>query len=569
MLSELYIENLAVIQKAEIPFGQNFNVFTGETGAGKSILINGINAVLGKRISKDIVRSGCEKATVTAMFRDLTPETLRKLEELGISCDDDELMISREISADGGSTARINSRTAPVSAVREIGETLIDIHGQHDNRILMYPEKHIEIIDGFSGLGEVLEDYRVSFRELQNTARKIKQLAVSEQEKQERAEFLRQFIAEIGALELDNENEDTEIENEFVIASNSKTLSDMLFRSHVAITGGDDTSGIIESINGVITELSDFTEIMPEISQLNDRLDAAMLEIEDIGMELSRLIDKVDIDEERLDYLSDRREKLNTVKKRYLCSLGEIISRYNSYVKEAEEAEGISGEIEKLSERKNELLVEVTKKAEHLSELRAGSAEKLTKSIAEELKFLDMPNVKICFEHTKGKLTSGGMDTMEMLISVNPGEPPKPIAKIASGGELSRIMLAIKNVIAEKEDIPTMIFDEIDTGISGRAAQKVGVKLRQVSRSRQIICVTHLSQIAVMADNHLLIEKTSDSDNTYTSVTQLDNEKRVSEIARILGGEHITQITLDNAAEQLEGKEKIYNEILGGTGEIR
>ena len=563
MLSELYIENLAVIQKAEIPFTGNFNVFTGETGAGKSILINGINAVLGKRVSKDIVRSGCEKAVVTAMFRNLTSDTLKKLDELGIACEDDELMITREISADGGSTARINSRTAPISAVREIGETLIDIHGQHDNRILMYPEKHIEIIDGFSGLGEVLEDYRESFRELQNTARKIKQLAVSEQEKQERAEFLKQFISEIGELELENENEDTEIESEYVIASNSKLLSDVLFRSHAAIAGYEDSSGIIENINGIIGELSDFTEIMPEISQLNDRLNAAMLEVEDIGMELSRLLDKVDIDEERLDYLSDRREKLNTVKKRYMCSLGELISRYDSYVKEAEEAEGISGEIERLSERKKELLTTVTKKAEKLSELRDDSAKRLTESISQELKFLDMPNVKIGFDHTKGKLTSAGMDSMEMMISVNPGEPPKPIAKIASGGELSRIMLAIKNVIAEKEDIPTMIFDEVDTGISGRAAQKVGVKLRQVSKSRQIICVTHLSQIAVMGDNHLLIEKTSDFDSTYTNVTRLDEEKRVSEIARILGGEHITQTTLDNAAEQLEGREKIYSEILG------
>ena len=562
MLSELYIENLAVIQKAEIPFRENFNVFTGETGAGKSILINGINAVLGKRVSKDIVRSGCEKAVITAMFRKLTPETLEKLKELGISCDDDELMITREISADGGSTARINSRTAPVSVIREIGETLIDIHGQHDNRILMYPEKHIEIIDGFSELGEVLEDYRESFRELQSTARRIKQLSVSEQEKQERAEFLKQFISEIGGLELENENEDSEIESEYVIASNSKLLSDVLFRSHAAIAGFEDNSGITESISGVIGELADFTEIMPEISQISERLDAAMLEIEDIGTELSRLMDKVDIDEERLDYLSDRREKLNTVKKRYLCSLGELISRYDSYVKEAEEAEGISGEIERLSERKKELLALVTKKAEKLSELRAKSAERLTESISEELKFLDMPNVKICFEHTKGKLTSGGMDSMELMISVNPGEPPKPIAKISSGGELSRIMLAIKNVIAEKEDIPTMIFDEIDTGISGRAAQKVGVKLRQVSKSRQIICVTHLSQIAVMGDNHLLIEKTSDSDSTYTNVTQLDGEERVAEIARILGGEHITQTTLDNAAEQLDGREKIYNEIL-------
>ena len=554
MLSELYIENLAVIQKAEIPFTGNFNVFTGETGAGKSILINGINAVLGKRVNKDIVRSGCEKAVVTAMFRGLSGETLDKLKEFGIDCENDELMITREISADGGSTARINSRTAPVSTVKEIGETLIDIHGQHDNRILMYPEKHIEIIDGYAELGDILEDYRMSFRELQSTARKIKQLSLSEQERQDKLEYIRRFIEDIGSLELESENEDSEVESEYVIASNSKALADVIMRSKMAVSGYEDSEGIAEKISGINSELSDYAEIL---------LESAMVELQDIGDELSGLYDKIDIDEERMDYLSDRREKLNSAKKRYSCTLGELISRYNEYTSEAEAAEGCSKEIERLSERKKELLIEVTKKAEKLSELRENSAKKLTESIAEELKFLDMPDVKICFEHNKGKLTSNGMDIMEMMISVNPGEPPKPIAKIASGGELSRIMLAIKNVIAEKEDIPTMIFDEIDTGISGRAAQKVGVKLRQISKARQIICVTHLSQIAVMADNHLLIEKTRSSDSTFTNVSKIDGEQRISEIARILGGELITGTTLENAAEQLNGREKIYNEILG------
>ncbi len=563
MLSELYIENLAVIQKAEIPFTGNFNVFTGETGAGKSILINGINAVLGKRVNKDIVRSGCEKAVVTAMFRGLSGETSDKLKEFGIDCENDELMITREISADGGSTARINSRTAPVSIVKEIGETLIDIHGQHDNRILMYPEKHIEIIDGYAELGDILEDYRTSFRELQSTARKIKQLSLSEQERQDKLEYIRRFIDDIGSLELDSENEDSEVESEYVIASNSKALADVIMRSKMAVSGYEDSEGIAEMISGINSELSDYAEILPELSAISERLESAMVELQDIGDELSGLYDKIDIDEERMDYLSDRREKLNSAKKRYSCTLGELISRYEEYTSEAEAAEDCSKEIERLSERKKELLIEVTKKAEKLSELRENSAEKLTECIAEELKFLDMPDVKICFEHNKGKLTSNGMDIMEMMISVNPGEPPKPIAKIASGGELSRIMLAIKNVIAEKEDIPTMIFDEIDTGISGRAAQKVGVKLRQISKARQIICVTHLSQIAVMADNHLLIEKTRSSGSTFTNVSKIDGEQRISEIARILGGELITGTTLDTAAEQLNGREKIYNEILG------
>ena len=562
MLSELYIENLAVIQKAEIPLTESFNVFTGETGAGKSILVGGINAVLGKRISRDMVRSGCEKATVSAMFRHLTPGTVRKLSELGISCEDDELMITREISADGGSSARINSKAAPISAVRELGETLIDVHGQHDNKILMYPEKHINIIDDYAELHGQLDDYRKSFRELQDTARRIKKLAVLETEKQQRVEYLNRFLAEVGELELENENEDTEIENEFTVANNSSVLAETITRSHMAVCGSEDSTGMTESIDSVISDLAEYSDIMPSLSPLINRLDAARIELSDIGDELTRLLDGIDVDEQRLEYLSDRREKLYSIKKRYSCTLAELIARYDSYSGEAKEIAGCAKEIQDLTKAKNRLLAEVSEKAEKLSEARSAASGRFTEKIAEELKFLDMPNVKILFRHEKGKLTANGMDVMELMISVNAGEPPKPIAKIASGGELSRIMLAIKNVVAEKEDTPTMIFDEIDTGVSGRAAQKIGVKLRQVSKTRQVICVTHLSQIAVMADNHLLIEKTSLEDSTVTSVTQLDRSQRVGEIARILGGEHITKTTLDNAAEQLDGQEKIYNEIL-------
>ena len=562
MLSELYIENLAVIQKAEIPLTESFNVFTGETGAGKSILVGGINAVLGKRISWDLVRSGCEKATVSAMFRHLTPGTVSKLSELGISCEDDELMITREISADGGSSARINSKAAPISAVRELGETLIDVHGQHDNKILMYPEKHINIIDDYADLHGQLDDYRKSFRELQDTARRIKKLAVLETEKQQRVEYLNRFLAEVGELELENENEDIEIENEFTVANNSSVLAETISRSHMAVCGSEDSTGMTESIDSVIGDLAEYSDIMPALSPLINRLDAARIELSDIGDELSRLLDGIDVDEQRLEYLSDRREKLYSVKKRYSCTLAELIARYDSYSGEAKEIAGCAKEIQVLTEAKNRLLAEVSEKAEKLSEARSAASGRFTEKIAEELKFLDMPNVKILFRHEKGKLTANGMDIMELMISVNAGEPPKPIAKIASGGELSRVMLAIKNVSAEKEDTPTMIFDEIDTGVSGRAAQKIGVKLRQVSKTRQVICVTHLSQRAVMADNHLLIETTNLEDSTVTSVTQLDRSQRVGEIARILGGEHITKTTLDNAAEQLDGQEKIYNEIL-------
>ncbi|MDE6762455.1 MAG: AAA family ATPase, partial [Oscillospiraceae bacterium] len=337
MLSELYIENLAVIQKAEIPLTESFNVFTGETGAGKSILVGGINAVLGKRISRDVVRSGCEKAVVSAMFRHLTPATVSKLSELGISCEDDELMITREISADGGSSARINSKAAPISAVRELGETLIDVHGQHDNKILMYPEKHINIIDDYAELHGQLEDYKKSFRDLQDTARKIKKLAVLENEKQQRIEYLNRFLEEVGELELEDENEDTDIENEFTVANNSSVLAETISSSHAAVCGSENSSGMTEIIDSVIGNLSEYSDIMPSLSTLVNRLEAAKIELSDIGDELTRLLDGIDVDEQRLEYLSDRREKLYSITKRYSCTLAELIARYNSYSGEAKE----------------------------------------------------------------------------------------------------------------------------------------------------------------------------------------------------------------------------------------
>lgn len=562
MLNELCIENLAVIKQAVIPFTDDFNVFTGETGAGKSILINGINAVLGKRVSKDIVRSGCEKAVVTALFADLSDETKAKLDEYDIDHSDDELLITRVISADGGSTARINSRTSSVSVLREIGLTLVDVHGQHDNQILMYPEKHIHIVDNYAELDRDIEDYRTSFKKLQEVSRTIKKLAMDEQSKSERLETLNIIINDISEAEIADENEDVRVENEFKVISNSHIISEMLSRAVVMLAGDDDSVGITESVEQSVNEMKRYTDIMPQLEQLSERLKSLKIEAADIGEELSHLNDSIDVDGERLAYLEDRRFKLAAVKKKYGPELSDVISKYSNALSEAGQIEGSSDEIKKLLEEKNALLVEVSDKAKALSSKRRDAAQKLSSRIEEELRFLDMPNVKLGFEQTEGKLTNMGMDSMEMMISVNTGEPPKPIAKIASGGELSRIMLAIKNVIAEKDDVPTMIFDEIDTGVSGRAAQKIGVKLREISRKRQVLCVTHLSQIAVMADSHLLIEKNTDGDRTFTTVNRLEKSQRVSEIARILCGDSITDTALKNAEEQLDSREEIYSELL-------
>ena len=563
MLCELCIENLAVIEHAVIPFSDDFNVFTGETGAGKSILINGINAVLGKRVSKDIVRSGCDKASVTALFKGLSAETKEKLDEFGIDHSDDELLITRTISSDGGSGVRINLRTSSVSVLKEIGITLIDVHGQHDNRILMYPEKHIDIVDNFAGIQSDIEDYRESFHKLQNISRRIKKLSDNESEKLSRLDALRVMTNEIKEAQISDENEDEKIDNEFNVISNSSAISKTLSSAAEEISGDDDNDGICGVINDIITELKRYSDIMPSLDEISSRLDSLKIEAADIADQIKSLNDSIDVDESRLSYLDNRRDTLISIKKKYGPELKDVIEKYTSAQNEAAELIDNTEEIKRISAERNELLKEVSAKAKSLSQKRREAADQLSSKIENELKFLDMPNVKLEISQTLGKLTSSGMDSMEMLISVNAGEPPKPIAKIASGGELSRIMLAIKNVTAEKDDVPTMIFDEIDTGVSGKAAQKIGVKLREISRSRQVLCVTHLSQIAVMADSHLFIEKKTKDNRTFTEVSVLDKDSRAGEIARIMGGDNITDSTLKAAKEQLSSRDEIYNRMLG------
>lgn len=562
MLCELCIENLAVIEHAVIPFSNDFNVFTGETGAGKSILINGINAVLGKRVSKDIVRSGCDKASVTALFNGLSAETKEKLDEFGIDHSDDELLITRMISSDGGSGVRINSRTSSVSVLKEIGVTLIDVHGQHDNRILMYPEKHIDIVDNFAGIQSEIEDYRESFHKLQNISRRIKKLSDNESDKLSRLETLRVMTNEIKEAQISDENEDEKIDNEFNVISNSSAISKTLSSAAEEISGDDDNDGICGVINDIITDLKHYSDIMPSLDEISSRLDSLKIEAADIADQIKSLNDSIDVDESRLSYLDNRRDTLISVKKKYGPELKDVIEKYTLAQNEAAELIDNTEEIKRISAERNELLKEVSAKAKSLSQKRREAADQLSSKIENELKFLDMPNVKLEISQTLGKLTSSGMDSMEILISVNAGEPPKPIAKIASGGELSRIMLAIKNVTAEKDDVPTMIFDEIDTGVSGKAAQKIGVKLREISRSRQVLCVTHLSQIAVMADSHLFIEKKTKDNRTFTEVSVLDKDSRAGEIARIMGGDNITDSTLKAAKEQLSSRNEIYNRML-------
>lgn len=551
MLSELYIENLAVIEKATIDFSDKLNVFTGETGAGNSILINGINAILGQRVTKDIVRTGTDKAVISALFTDIGDNVLQVLDELGISAEDGQLFLTREIRSDGGSVARVNSRAVNVSVLKAIGETLVTIHGQHDNQILMAPERHIEILDSYAESEALIEDYHSSFRELQSIAKKINKIKTEQSKKEFRMAELADIVEEINALNI-HEGEDKEIEAELNISKNAVAISEALYMAKQLLSGDDDTDGAVEMTQRASKSVEEYTDIMTEISPIYDRLSSAAIEMEDISEEIGSLLDSLDIDPKRYDYLNQRSDELRRIMKKYGPELDDVLTTLENSQNELDELSGAEQSLDELNKEKERLLAEVSRKAKALSDHRKKAGERFVSQVTEELEFLNMPKVKLVVQQKTGKLTINGMDSIEFLISANLGEEPKPIAKIASGGELSRIMLALKNVIAEKDSIGTLIFDEIDTGVSGRAAQKIGIKLKQISRLRQVLCVTHLAQMAVMADNHLLIEKNIQGDRTVTTVRTLDHEQRKYEIARIMGGENITELMLENAEQYLK-----------------
>lgn len=549
MLRELHIENLAIIENSTIELGSRLNVFTGETGAGKSILIGGINAVLGQRASRDLVRAGAEKAYISAVFDNVPSDAVKILRDAGIE-PEEQLIISREISADGRSTARINSRAVSVSVIRDIGNFLINIHGQHDSQVLLDPSKHLGILDGFAQTEDVLADYQASFRELQSTAREISKLRQTAREKAQRSAYLQSVVNDIGPLAIE-EGEDDAVEERFKIIDNAVEISRAVRAAITLLTGGDDSDGASALIDSALSEILDNQELMPKLKPLCERLGSVSIEVGDISDELSKLEGSLDIDSSEYARLSARRDELNRIKRRYGPTLSEVLKLYNDSAEELEKLNGSELELDELIKRRDSMLASVSKKAEKLSALRKEAAQRFKNEVEGELKFLNMPDVRIEVMFERGKLTSTGMDGVEFLISANRGEEPKPMARISSGGELSRIMLALKSVLADRDGVPTLIFDEIDSGVSGRAAQKIGIKLREISRRRQVICVTHLAQIAIVGDNHILIEKHSVGQRTAAQITPLDFEGRKLEIARILGGDNITETVLRDAEEQL------------------
>lgn len=551
MLAELEIENLAVIAHARIPFSPHLNVFTGETGAGKSILIHGIHAVLGQRVTRDIVRTGCKKAVITALFTKLSPAVCAKLDALSISHEDDELLLTREIAADGGSAARVNGHTTTVSVLREIGSTLINIHGQHDNQVLLSPECHLQILDAFGGDDTRLHRYQESFRALQQTAKRLNHLGKLEQEKAHRRQYLRHLVQDVEDLGLEA-GEESALEEELELLQHVGGISSALQNAEELLSGEESGGTAVDRTEEAAEELSAITELRSDFSALYERLNTVRIEVEDIAAECRNLREQLDMDPARYAQVTKRLQEIRVLGKQYQCTGDELMQQYQQAEEELQQMQSDAAEIEALREEKKQLLEQVSTQAKELSEYRAQLLERFAAQVTEQLAFLNMPNVVLTGKHTMGKLTIHGMDNLEFLISANRGEEPRPLARIASGGELSRIMLALKCVIADRDSIPTLIFDEIDTGVSGKAAQKIGMKLREVGQLRQVLCVTHLSQIAVMADHHLMIEKQTDCGRTETHVMPLTEEGRIREIARIMGGENPSELLLRSAREELE-----------------
>lgn len=548
MLRELSIENLAVIEKASAQFDGNFNVFTGETGAGKSILIGGINAILGQRTNKDIVRTGAPKAVITALFDDVSQSVLDKLSEMGFEASDGELMLMREITADGKSTARINGRSATAAMLREIGSMLVDVHGQHENRLLMSQDNQRDILDSYGGIGAALADYREKFRSFSQISKRIHKLQSEDETRVLKVARLTSIVEELEALDLEKGEGDA-LEAELAKCRNFVKIQSALYSAYNCFNG-EESVGALDLLRKAMNMLSSVSQFMPEADALAKRIEDILPEVEDIAAEISANTND-DGGAAREASLEDRVSQLKHAKRKYNMDADTLVDYLDECRSELLELDGADGELEQLLSQKHELAEEVKSRAAAITELRVKAAEKLSAEICEQLKFLDMPNVRIVISVERDKVTINGMDKVEMLISANAGEAPKPINKIASGGELSRIMLAIKSVLADNDDIPTLIFDEVDAGISGRAAQKVGIKLAETAQKRQVLCITHLAQIASQAQHHLLIEKHTEGERTFTHIQPLDFEGRKAELARIIDGDGSSESSLKAAEEML------------------
>ena len=550
MLSSLQIENVAVIQKAEVHFEPGLNVLTGETGAGKSILIDSINAILGNRTSKDLVRTGAAKAVIRAAFEQVPPAVLDKLEQSGYERSE-ALLLSREITAEGKSSCRINGMPATAAVLRELCGGLININGQHDSVGLLNPAHHLGILDDYAQNRTVFQEYYALYRELVRVKRELDALITDEVEKQRKIDLLQYQVQEIEDAGL-TAGEEQALENRRKVLSNASAIRDRLAQSYALLSGSDDAAGAVDLLGEASNAVDAAAQLDPALTAAAGQLLDLYYNAKDVAADLIGRLDTYDTNDAELDEVEQRLDLLYRLKRKYGSTVEDVIAFGQKAREELDNIQHSQQRHDALQAEKLRLYTKAREKAEVLTQTRLKAFEELNTRISGTLDFLNMPGVRMTLRHTRGPLASHGQDSVEFYISTNPGEAPKPLAKIASGGELSRITLAIKNAMADKDAVPTVIYDEIDSGVSGKAAGRIGEVLRQSAQGHQILCITHTAQIAALADCHLLIQKNVSNERTYTEIHPLDENGRVEALARLISGDHVTELSRANAREMLQ-----------------
>jgi len=552
MLSLLHIENIAIIQSADIRFDSGFNVLTGETGAGKSIVIDAISAVLGERTSRELIRTGAKSALVDAVFTGPLPTAWMTAN--GYPDPGEELMLQREIQGDGRNVCRVNGRPLTVAQLRELGRQLLDIHGQHDGQQLLDPSCHLGYLDSFGKTGPLLEDYRESYRAVSDLRRQISGLEMDEAERSRRVDTLKYQIGELERAQL-RSGEDEELDARKMLLRGAGKLMDALQQAQLALLGGEDSSGACDLIGEAEGAVRSVSKLGPQLEGLVEKLTALRYAADDAAETVRDLGEELDFAPEELDQLESRLDVLYRLKKKYGPTVDDMLDYLERCRQELDQIQYADDTIQRLEIELDRAKKLASQKGAALTAARKEAADRLQERVQEELRQLDMPKVQFQTEFAPSAGTDGmddtGMDQVQFLMSANLGEALKPIQKVASGGELARIMLALKNVLAEDDSIGSLVFDEVDTGVSGRAAQKVAEKMADVARRKQVLCVTHLPQIAAMADTHFSVEKGEHEGRTYTKVTRLDHQGRQEELARLMGGASITDALRNTAAELL------------------
>ena len=549
MLSSLQIENVAVIQKANVHFEKGLNVLTGETGAGKSILIDSINAILGNRTSKDLVRTGAAKAVIRAAFEDVPPAVLDSLEKAGYERSE-ALLLSREITAEGKSTCRINGMPATAAVLRELCGGLININGQHDSVGLLNPARHEGILDAYAQNSAEYQAYYAIYRELVGVKKTLDAMITDENEKQRRIDLLSYQVQEIDDAGLTAGEEQT-LESRRKVLANASTIRARIAQCYALLSGGDEAPGAVDLLGEASNAVDAAAQLDGELSAGAGQLLDLYYTAKDVAADLIGRLDAYDTNDAELDEIEQRIDLIYKLRRKYGDTVEDILAFGERARKELEMIQSSQERVEHLQKEQRRLYTLAREKAEALTQTRLKAFDELNKRISGTLDFLNMPGVRMTLRHSRGPLASHGQDSVEFYISTNPGEAPKPLAKIASGGELSRITLAIKNAMADKDAVPTVIYDEIDSGVSGKAASRIGEVLRQSAEGHQILCITHTAQIAALADCHLLIQKNITNERTYTEIHPLDENGRVEALARLISGDHVTELSLANAREML------------------